>query len=201
MIAAATAVVGRAALTARSRSALAGLLSRQTTGFDPSDIPAQCQSDCSTVVNALNVSRAPSHVSGSTINLFPSRHAPQTSAVSAAQARTGVSTPASSAFSRSSPTRLSCNRARAALRVRPLASLFPLVPVPVPVPHLKRASRLPVLVPAGRCLGHPSHSHPALRRICDRLRRRFCEFAALRDLQHRKLRGYRDGHCWCVHAD
>ncbi|KAI0755533.1 hypothetical protein C8Q74DRAFT_1210594 [Fomes fomentarius] len=44
----------RAALTTRSRSALAGLLSRQTTGFDPSDIPAQCQSDCSTVVSALN---------------------------------------------------------------------------------------------------------------------------------------------------
>ena len=68
-IAAATAVL--------PRNALAGLLGRQTTSFDPSDIPAQvrqdnvdsdlglthvhdiqCQSDCSTVVAALNVSSA-----------------------------------------------------------------------------------------------------------------------------------------------
>ncbi|RDX45894.1 hypothetical protein OH76DRAFT_1407460 [Lentinus brumalis] len=48
-------VAGQAAAsTVIPRNALAGLLNRQTTAFDPSDIPAQCQSDCSAVVSALN---------------------------------------------------------------------------------------------------------------------------------------------------
>ena len=36
-------------------SPLAALIRRQT-GFDPSEIPAQCQNDCSSVLNSLNVS-------------------------------------------------------------------------------------------------------------------------------------------------
>lgn len=72
-----THLVVAAATAILPRNALAGLLGRQTTSFDPSDIPAQvrqdnipsdlgfthvqdiqCQSDCSTVVAALNVSSA-----------------------------------------------------------------------------------------------------------------------------------------------
>ena len=72
-----THLVVAAATAVLPRNALAGLLGRQTTSFDPSDIPAQvrldnvdsdlglthvrdiqCQSDCSTVVAALNVSSA-----------------------------------------------------------------------------------------------------------------------------------------------
>ncbi|KAI0700273.1 hypothetical protein C8T65DRAFT_728804 [Cerioporus squamosus] len=48
-------LAGQAAASAvMPRNALAGLLNRQTTAFDPSDIPAQCQSQCADVVSALN---------------------------------------------------------------------------------------------------------------------------------------------------
>ncbi|KAI0756456.1 hypothetical protein C8Q80DRAFT_1128697 [Daedaleopsis nitida] len=48
-------LVGQAAASASlGRSSLAGLLKRQTAGFDPSDVPAQCQSDCATILNSLS---------------------------------------------------------------------------------------------------------------------------------------------------
>jgi len=33
---------------------LSGLLSRQNSGVDPSDIPSQCESECTDIVNAVN---------------------------------------------------------------------------------------------------------------------------------------------------
>ncbi|RPD70587.1 hypothetical protein L226DRAFT_562760 [Lentinus tigrinus ALCF2SS1-7] len=53
-LASAALLAGQAAATAVPRNALTGLLVRQTTSFDPSDIPAQCQPDCSVIISALN---------------------------------------------------------------------------------------------------------------------------------------------------
>ncbi|KAI0370798.1 hypothetical protein BV20DRAFT_966320 [Pilatotrama ljubarskyi] len=48
-------VAGQAAASAvYPRSPLASLLRVRQAGFDPSDIPAQCQSDCSVISTALN---------------------------------------------------------------------------------------------------------------------------------------------------
>ncbi|KAL7278274.1 hypothetical protein ACG7TL_008250 [Trametes sanguinea] len=51
------------AVAARSPLASVHLLARQATGFDPSNIPAQCQTQCATISNALTSSTCTTQVS------------------------------------------------------------------------------------------------------------------------------------------
>lgn len=147
-----------AASASLGRSSLAGL-KRQTAGFDPSDVPTQCQNDCATILNSLSVSPCGR---GQITNTNPSYcRAVRTSAACARTPSTKASTAVSNASSPSRATKTSSHKPRAVCRVR---ALWHYACLPVSSSH-HGSCRVPAGVPAGGREHHPRACHPALRLV------------------------------------